>query len=486
MSELTELTIAEAARLLRLHSISTSELVTAHIERIEKVDHLVKAFLRFTPEIYERQADEADEKLKRGEGGPLTGIPLAVKDVLCVRGVETTAGSQILRGFRPPYTGTAVGRLFEAGAVMLGVTNCDEFAMGSSTENSGYFPTHNPWDLDRVPGGSSGGSAAAVAAGEAMIALGTDTGGSIRQPAAVCGVVGMKPTYGRVSRYGLIAFASSLDQIGPFARCVEDAALVLEAVAGHDPLDATSSDRPNDVRRDIDKGVRGMRLGMPREYFEVEGMEPGVNKAVREAIKALEYAGAEIVDVTLPHTDYGLAAYYIIAPAECSSNLARYDGVRYGMSVQDVDNITDAYMRTRRQGFGTEVRRRIMLGTYALSSGYYDAYYVKAQKVRTLIKQDFDSAFASCDAIVSATSPVVAFPIGSRTADPLSMYLCDVLTLGGNLAGLPGISVPCGTSQGLPVGLQVLAPQWREDVALRVARAYEVASGVRAEVASVG
>ena len=486
MSELTELTIAEAARLLRLHSISASELVTAHVERIDQVDHMVKAFLRFTPEMYEKQADEADEKLKRGEGGPLTGIPLAVKDVLCVRGVETTAGSQILRGFRPPYTGTAVTRLFDAGAVMLGVTNCDEFAMGSSTENSGYHPTHNPWDLDRVPGGSSGGSAAAVAAGEAMIALGTDTGGSIRQPAAVCGVVGMKPTYGRVSRYGLIAFASSLDQIGPFARCVEDAALVLEAVAGHDPLDATSSDRPNDVRRDLDKGVKGMRLGMPREYFEVEGMEPGVNKAVREAIKALEDAGAEIVDVTLPHTDYGLAAYYIIAPAECSSNLARFDGVRYGMSVQDVDNITEAYMRTRRQGFGTEVRRRIMLGTYALSSGYYDAYYVKAQKVRTLIKQDFDSAFANCDAIVSATSPVVAFPIGSRTADPLSMYLCDVLTLGGNLAGLPGISVPCGTSQGLPVGLQVLAPQWREDVALRVARAYEVASGVKAQVASVG
>ncbi len=415
----------------------------------------------------------------------LTGIPIAIKDVLCVKGVETTAGSQILRGFKPPYTGTAVGRLFDEGAVMLGVTNCDEFAMGSSTENSGYFPTHNPWDLDRVPGGSSGGSAAAVAAGEAMIALGTDTGGSIRQPAAVCGVVGMKPTYGRVSRYGLIAFASSLDQIGPFARSVEDVALVLEAMAGHDPLDATSSDRPNDVRRDFDKGVKGMRLGLPREYFDVEGMEPGVNATVRAAIKALEEAGAEIVDVTLPHTDYGLAAYYIIAPAECSSNLARFDGVKYGLSVQDVDNITDMYMRTRRQGFGTEVRRRIMLGTYALSTGYYDAYYLKAQKVRTLIKRDFDDAFAKCDAIVSATSPVVAFPIGSRTEDPLSMYLCDVLTLGGNLAGLPGISVPCGMSQGLPVGLQVLAPQWREDVALRIARAYEVASGVKAEVASV-
>jgi aspartyl-tRNA(Asn)/glutamyl-tRNA(Gln) amidotransferase subunit A len=485
MSELTELTIAEAARLLRLHSISATELVTAHVEHIARVDPQVKAFLRFTPELYEKQAEEADRKLKREQGGLLTGIPLAVKDVLCVKGVETTAGSQILRGFKPPYTGTAVARLFEEGAVMLGVTNCDEFAMGSSTENSGYFPTHNPWDLDRVPGGSSGGSAAAVAAGEAMIALGTDTGGSIRQPAAVCGVVGMKPTYGRVSRYGLIAFASSLDQIGPFARSVEDAALVLEAMAGHDPLDATSSDRPNDVRRDFDKGVKRMRLGVPREYSEVEGMEPGVNAAVREAIKALENAGAEIVDVTLPHTDYGLAAYYIIAPAECSSNLARFDGVKYGMSVQDVDNITDMYMRTRRQGFGTEVRRRIMLGTYALSSGYYDAYYLKAQKVRTLIKRDFDDAFAKCDAIVSATSPVVAFPIGSRTEDPLSMYLCDVLTLGGNLAGLPGISVPCGMSQGLPVGLQVLAPQWREDVALRVARAYEVASGVKAEVASV-
>jgi len=485
MSELTELTISEASRLLRLHSISAAELVTAHVERIEQVDPLVKAFLRFTPELYEKQADEADEKLARGEGGPLTGIPMAVKDVLCVKGVETTAGSQILRGFRSPYTCTAVSRLFEAGAVMLGVTNCDEFAMGSSTENSGYFPTHNPWDLDRVPGGSSGGSAAAVAAGEAMIALGTDTGGSIRQPAAVCGVVGMKPTYGRVSRYGLIAFASSLDQIGPFARSVEDAALVLEAMAGHDPMDATSADRPNDVRRDFEKGVKGMRLGVPREYAEVEGMEQGVSAAVREAIKALEKAGAEIVEVTLPHTDYGLAAYYIIAPAECSSNLARFDGVKYGLSVQDVDNITEMYMRTRRQGFGTEVRRRIMLGTYALSTGYYDAYYLKAQKVRTLIKRDFDEAFRQCDAIVGATSPTVAFPIGSKTADPLSMYLCDVLTLGGNLAGLPGISVPCGTSEGLPVGLQVLAPQWREDVALRVARAYEVASGVKAEVASV-
>jgi aspartyl-tRNA(Asn)/glutamyl-tRNA(Gln) amidotransferase subunit A len=482
-SNLTELTIKDAARLLRLHSFSASELVTAHIERIEKLDRRVKAFLRFTPELWEKQAEAADARIARGDMGALVGIPMAVKDVLCVRGVETTAGSQILRGFRPPYTGTAVARLLDAGAVMLGVTNCDEFAMGSSTENSGYHPTHNPWDLDRVPGGSSGGSAASVAAGEAMIALGTDTGGSIRQPASLCGVVGMKPTYGRVSRYGLIAFASSLDQIGPFARSVEDAAIVLEAMAGHDALDATSSNRPNDMLRDFDKGVKGMRLGVAREYHEVEGIEPGVKAAVDAAIRSLRDAGAEIVDVTLPHTDYGLAAYYIIAPAECSSNLARFDGVRYGMSTQDAENVTEAYMRTRRAGFGEEVRRRVMLGTYALSSGYYDAYYLKAQKVRTLIKRDFDTAFEKCDAIVSATSPTVAFPIGSRTQDPLSMYLCDVLTLGGNLAGLPGISVPCGTSQGLPVGLQVLAPQWREDVAFRVARAYEVASGVKAEVA---
>jgi aspartyl-tRNA(Asn)/glutamyl-tRNA(Gln) amidotransferase subunit A len=484
VSDLTELTIKEAARLLRLRSISAADLVTAHVERIQRLDRRVKAFLRFTPELWDKQTDQADKRIKDGDMGPLVGIPMAVKDVLCVRGVETTAGSRILRGFKPPYTGTAVSRLFDAGAVMLGVTNCDEFAMGSSTENSGYHPTHNPWDLDRVPGGSSGGSAAAVAAGEAMIALGTDTGGSIRQPAALCGVVGMKPTYGRVSRYGLIAFASSLDQIGPFARCVDDAAITLALMAGHDPLDATSSNRAGrDVLNNYGEGVKGMRLGVPREYYDVQGIEPGVKAAIEQAIKSLREAGAEIVDVSLPHTDYGLAAYYIIAPAECSSNLARFDGVRYGISTEDADNITAGYMRTRRKGFGTEVRRRVMLGTYALSSGYYDAYYLKAQKVRTLIKRDFDEAFQKCDAIVSATSPTVAFPIGSKTQDPLSMYLCDVLTLGGNLAGLPGISVPCGMSDGLPVGLQVLAPQWGENVALRVARAYEEASGVMAGVA---
>jgi len=484
--DLTQLTIKEASRLLRLGSISAADLVTAHVQRIERIDQHVKAFLRFTPEVWEEQADEADRRLRQGDAPPLCGIPLAVKDVLCVRGVETTAGSQILKGFRPPYTATAVARLFEAGAVMLGVTNCDEFAMGSSTENSGYFPTRNPWDLERVPGGSSGGSAAAVAAGEAMIALGSDTGGSIRQPAALCGVVGMKPTYGRVSRYGLIAFASSLDQIGPFARSVDDAAITLSLMSGLDPLDATSSDRAGmEVLNNFGAGVKGMRLGVPREYYDVKGIEPGVKSAIDAALAVLRTQGAEVVEVSLPHTDYGLAAYYIIAPAECSSNLARFDGVRYGMSEVDAPNITEQYLETRRKGFGSEVRRRVMLGTYALSSGYYDAYYLKAQKVRTLIKRDFDEAFKQCDAIVSATSPTVAFPIGSKTQNPLSMYLCDVLTLGGNLAGLPGISVPCGTSDGLPVGLQVLGPQWGENVVLRVARSYEEASGVKTQVADV-
>jgi aspartyl-tRNA(Asn)/glutamyl-tRNA(Gln) amidotransferase subunit A len=353
------------------------------------------------------------------------------------------------------------------------MTNCDEFAMGSSTENSGYFPTHNPHDPDRVPGGSSGGSAAAVAAGEAVYGLGTDTGGSIRQPASLCGVVGMKPTYGRVSRYGLIAFASSLDQIGPFSRTVGDAATILQAIAGWDRRDATSAERPVDLLPTLERGVEGLRLGLPREYFEVEGMEPGVRAAVDGAVLALERAGAELVDVRLPHTDYGLAAYYIIAPAEASSNLARFDGIRYGMRDEGASNLLDTYLRTRRQGFGPEVRRRIMLGSYALSAGYYDAYYLKAQKVRTLIAQDFEKAFQDCDAIVSATSPMVAFPIGAKADDPLAMYLCDVLTLGGNLAGLPGVSLPCGTSEGLPVGLQVLAPQWADATALRVARAYE-------------
>ncbi len=486
MSELTGLGIAELSAKLRARELSAVELLEAHLERIQAVDGGLRAYLRLTPELARRQAAEADRRLRSGEADALTGIPMAVKDVLCLEGVETTAGSQILRGYRPPYTGTALARLLERGAVVLGMTNCDEFAMGSSTENSGYFQTRNPWDRERVPGGSSGGSAAAVAAGLAVYGLGTDTGGSIRQPAALCGVVGMKPTYGRVSRYGLIAFASSLDQIGPFARSVEDAALVLAVMAGHDPLDATCADRPADFAREFERGVRGLRLGVPKEYFGVEGMEAGVEAAVREAVRVLEREGAELVEVSLPHTDYGLAAYYIIAPAEASSNLARFDGVRYGLSTPDAETLLEGYLRTRRHGFGAEVRRRIMLGTYALSSGYYDAYYLKAQKVRTLIKRDFDRAFEHCDAVVGATSPTVAFQLGAKTDNPLAMYLCDVLTLGANLAGLPGISVPCGLSDGLPVGLQVLAPQWREDTALRVAWGYEQASGMRAEVAPLG
>jgi aspartyl-tRNA(Asn)/glutamyl-tRNA(Gln) amidotransferase subunit A len=456
--------------------VTSTELLDRHLAAIERQEPRIKAFLRVSENLARNQAAEADRRIAAGENGsPLLGLPVAIKDVLCVEGVETTAGSQILRGYRPPHDATAIGRLREAGAVFVGMTNCDEFAMGSSTENSSYFPTHNPHDVTRVPGGSSGGSAAAVAAGEAVYALGTDTGGSIRQPAALCGVVGMKPTYGRVSRYGLIAFASSLDQIGPFTHSVRDAAMVLQAVSGVDPRDATSADRPVDMLSEIELGVEGMRLGVPREYFQVEGMEPGVKATVERAILALERSGAELVEVSLPHTDYGLAAYYIIAPAECSSNLARFDGVKYGAREENAATLLDTYLQTRRHNFGTEVRRRIMLGTYALSAGYYDAYYKKAQQVRTLIAKDFQEAFRDCDAIVSATSPTVAFPLGAKVDNPLAMYLNDVLTLGGNLAGVPGISVPCGTSEGLPVGLQVLAPQWADATALRVARAYEVA-----------
>ncbi len=467
--------------------MSATELLEQQLADIEAADSRVGAYLRLTPERARAQAAAADGRYAAGAPlGVLDGIPMALKDVLCVEGVETTAGSQILAGFKPPYDATAVERLRAAGAVFLGMTNCDEFAMGSSTENSGYFPTRNPWALDRVPGGSSGGSAASVAAGLAVCSLGTDTGGSIRQPAALCGVVGMKPTYGRVSRYGLIAFASSLDQIGPFTRSVSDAAHVLQVIAGRDERDATSAERPVSLLDGLESGVRGLRLGVPREYTEVEGMEPGVRTQIDAALRVLEGAGAELVDVRLPHTDYGLAAYYIVAPAECSSNLARFDGVKYGRSDPDAETLMETYLRTRRRYLGDEVRRRIMLGTYALSTGYYDAYYLKAQKVRTLIAKDFEAAFQQCDAIVSATSPIVAFPLGAKTGDPLAMYLCDVLTLGANLAGLPGISVPCGLADGLPVGLQVLGPQWHDGTALRVARAYELASGVGAEVAPIG
>jgi aspartyl-tRNA(Asn)/glutamyl-tRNA(Gln) amidotransferase subunit A len=419
-------------------------------------------------------ADAADQAIGKGQPGTLAGIPMAVKDVLCTTGVETTAGSKILAGFEPPYTATTVQRALDAGAVLVGKTNCDEFAMGSSTENSAFGVVRNPWDPSRVPGGSSGGSAVAVAAGEVPFALGSDTGGSIRQPAALCGVVGLKPTYGRTSRYGLIAFASSLDHVGCFTRTVADAATVLEAIGGHDPQDSTCVDRPVEgVAAGIGEGVRGLRLGVPREFF-LEGMEPGVEAAVRSAIDQLQAAGAELVDVSLPHTDYGVATYYIIAPAEASSNLARMDGVRFGHSAREAKTVMEQYFRARGEGFGAEVTRRIMIGTYALSSGYYDAYYLKAQKVRTLIKQDFDAAFSQCDAIVCGTSPTVAFPLGAKTQDPLAMYLNDVLTIPADLAGVPAVSIPCGFSDGLPVGLQVIGPSWREDLVFRVAAAYEL------------
>jgi aspartyl-tRNA(Asn)/glutamyl-tRNA(Gln) amidotransferase subunit A len=465
--------IAELSAALKAGETSSRELAQASLDRVAAVDQKLGAFLTTTPELALEAADAADRAIASGAAGPLAGIPLAVKDVLCLKGVECTAGSKILAGFVPPYTATTVQRALDAGAVPIGKTNCDEFAMGSSNENSAYRPVSNPWDLSRVPGGSSGGSAVAVASGEAVLALASDTGGSIRQPAALTGVVGLKPTYGRTSRYGLIAFASSLDHVGTFTNSIADAAVALEAIGGHDPLDSTSSPRPVDgVGAGLRDGVAGLRLGVPSEYF-IDGMEVGVDAAVRAAIGELEREGAELVEISLPHTSYGVAIYYILAPAEASSNLARMDGVRFGHSAPDARSVVAQYLKSRDEGFGTEVKRRIMIGTYALSSGYYDAYYVKAQKARTLVKQDFDEAFKSVDAIVSATSPTVAFPIGAKTHDPLAMYLNDVLTIPADLAGIPAVSIPCGFSEGLPVGLQVMGPSWREDIVLRVAAAYE-------------
>ncbi len=478
-ADLTALTVVEMRALLRRREVSSLDLTRAHLERIERVNPKVQAFLTITPDVAERQARAADERIAAGEGGDLLGVPMALKDVLVTRGIRTTAGSKVLEHFLPVQDGTIARRLADAGAVLLGKTNMDEFAMGSSTENSAFFPTRNPWDLGRVPGGSSGGSAAAAAASLAPFTLGTDTGGSIRQPAALCGVVGFKPTYGRVSRYGLIAFASSLDQIGPFTRTVEDCAVVMNAIAGHDPCDSTSLDAPvPDYRAALAHGtsLKGVRLALPREYFEVEGVEPGVASAVRAAVDQLRDLGAEIGEVSMPHTQYGLATYYLIAPAECSANLARYDGVKYGLSIRgDRDQLSlwQVYERTRGEGFGPEVKRRVILGTYALSSGYYDAYYLKAQKIRTLIKQDFDRVFEEYDAVVSPTSPNVAFPLGAKTQDPLAMYLNDLFTIPTNLAGLPGISVPAGFADGLPVGLQIVGKALDESTVLRVAHAYE-------------
>jgi aspartyl-tRNA(Asn)/glutamyl-tRNA(Gln) amidotransferase subunit A len=469
-------TITELAAALRAGSTTPRALLDEALTHVARTDGDLNAYLSVTRELGEQQADAAARELaeRPDTASLLCGIPMALKDVLCVDGIETTAASKILKGFKPPYTGTAVQRLFDAGAVCVGKTNCDEFAMGSSTENSAYGPVGNPWDIERVPGGSSGGSAATVAAGTVPYSLGSDTGGSIRQPAALTGTVGFKPTYGRVSRYGLIAFASSLDQIGPFAATVEDCALVYAAIAGHDPRDSTSDPRAvDDPLASLHDGVDGMRLGIPREYLG-EGTEPGVRAAVEAAFAVLEAQGATLHEVSLPSTDVALSVYYVIAPAECSSNLARYDGVRFGARVERA-SLTDMYLQTREAGFGPEVKRRIMLGTYALSSGYYDAYYRQAQKVRTLVGQEFDAVFEQVDAIVCPTSPSVAFPMGSHD-DPLSMYMCDVVTLPANLAGVPGISVPCGFVDGLPVGLQIIAPRFADARVLRVAHAYEQAT----------
>ena len=477
MAELNWLSIQEAHSQLTSRQISSVELTQACLDRIEAVEDRVQSFLTLTPETALAQAEAADRMLAAGEGGPLTGVPVQIKDVMCTEGVPTTCASRMLENFVPVYNATAVEQLLGQGAVMLGKGNMDEFAMGSSCENSAFHPTMNPWDLERVPGGSSGGAAASVASGEAIYALGSDTGGSVRQPAALCGVVGLKPTYGLVSRYGLIAFASSLDQIGPVGRTVMDCALALNAIAGHDPRDATSvHQEPKDYAASLGQDIKGLRLGMPEEYF-VDGMEPGSRKAVDEAISALEGLGASVRPVSLPTTRYALACYYIIAPSECSANLARYDGVKYGYSYQGTNDMWEALEKTREYGFGPEVTRRVILGTYALSSGYHDAYYLKAQQARTLIRQDFDRVFQDVDALVTPTSPVTAFKIGEKSGDPVQMYLIDVCTLPVNIAGLPGLSVPCGFSDGLPVGLQLIGPHFSEETLLRTAHAYESATG---------
>ena len=469
-------TVVAAAAALRSGDVSARELTDAFLAAAAADPH--NAWLRLEPERARAQAQAADARLREADRStlsPLCGIPWACKDIIGTRGVPTTAGSRILVGYVPPYSATVVDRLDAAGAVMLGKTNLDEFAMGSSNENSAFGPVLNPWDRTRVPGGSSGGSAAAVAADQAIFALGTDTGGSIRQPAALCGVVGMKPTYGRVPRYGVVAFASSLDQVGPFSHDVETAAIVCEALFGVDERDATTMDLPaDDLRRELDAGVRGLRIGVPKEFF-VAGIEPGVERAVRAALADYERLGAELVEVSLPSTDQGLAVYYIIQPSEASANLARYDGVRYGLRVAGPD-LVETYRRTRGAGFGPEVKRRLILGTYALSAGYHDAYYVKAQKVRTLIKREFDAVFATVDALLTPTAPGVAFPLGAKADDPLAMYLNDVFTLPANIAGLPALSLPCGVSDGLPVGLQVIANSFGERTLFRVAAAYEHAT----------
>jgi len=475
---LAALTLHDASEKLRRREISSVELTDAVFQRIAAADDKVHAYLTLARESALAQAEQADARLRSdAQPSPLLGIPLAVKDNFLTRGLRTTCASKILGDFMPPYDAATIVKLRDAGAVIVGKTNLDEFAMGSSAENSAFFPTHNPWNLARIPGGSSGGSAAAVAADECIAALGTDTGGSIRQPAACCGVVGLKPTYGRVSRYGIIAFASSMDQVGPMTKDVRDAALLLESIAGKDPADSTSANHPVPRFGDTLTGeVKGLRLGVPKEYF-VSGMQPEVEQAVRAAIRQLEQAGAKIEEISLPHTEYAVAVYYVVATAEASSNLARYDGMRFGHRA-DAKDLTETYMVSRDEGFGPEVKRRIMLGTYVLSAGYYDAYYLKAQRVRALIGNDFAQAFKRCDAIVTPTAPTTAFKIGEKIADPLQMYLSDIYTISINLAGLPALSLPCGfDGQGMPIGLQIIGKHFDEATVLRTAHVYEQATG---------
>jgi aspartyl-tRNA(Asn)/glutamyl-tRNA(Gln) amidotransferase subunit A len=473
--ELIHATAHELLGKLNRRELSAQELTRAFLGQIERVDKGVRAFLHVDGDYAIGKAKLVDDKRALGESlGPLAGIPVAVKDVLCTAGRPTTCGSKILENFVPPYDAFVIRKLKEADAVLIGKTNMDEFAMGSSTENSAYHTSRNPWDLERIPGGSSGGSAAAVAASMATLAIGTDTGGSIRQPASLCGIVGMKPTYGRVSRYGMVAFASSLDQIGPFSHDVTDCALLAEAIAGHDPMDSTSVDVPvPPYTKTLDSPLQGLRIGVPREWFG-EGLDAEVEASVRAALDVYRKLGAAIHEVSLPHSKFGVAAYYLVATSEASSNLARYDGVHYGYRAKKFEDMIDMYSRSRADGFGTEVKRRIMLGTYALSAGYYDAYYVKALKVRRLIRQDFDRAFQEVDVVVGPTSPTAAFKVGEKTEDPLSMWLSDIYTITANLAGIGGISIPCGfTRGGLPIGLQILAPPFEEERMLRTARMFE-------------
>ncbi|HCG03386.1 MAG TPA: Asp-tRNA(Asn)/Glu-tRNA(Gln) amidotransferase GatCAB subunit A [Chloroflexi bacterium] len=470
--ELNYLSIAEASDLLSRREISSVELTEAALRRVEECDGRLNAMLLLTSDLALLQARHADERLARGEFTPLCGIPMGLKDIFSTRSIPTTCGSRILESYVPQFNATAVDRLFDAGAVLIGKTNMDEFAMGSSTENSAFFPTRNPWDPERVPGGSSGGSAAAVASGEVVFAMGTDTGGSIRQPAALTGTVGLKPTYGRVSRYGLVAFGSSLDQPGPITRSVRDVAVVLGAIAGRDPRDSTSIDAlVPDYVSGLTGDVRGLRLGVPNEYF-AEGMSSEVRHALELAIGVYRDLGAALQPVSLPMTEHGLSTYYVISPAEAMANLARFDGVRYGLCERGAD-VWEMFSRTRETGFGSEVKRRILLGTYVLSAGYYDAYYVKAQRVRTLVRQDFEKVFETVDALITPTAPTPAFRLGEKVSDPLQMYLSDVYTVPASMAGVPAVSIPCGFAHDLPVGLQVIGPALGEQLVLRVAHAFE-------------